>query len=351
MFRKLLQKPDSFSMTVLLLLMIWLIASDMKAQDLHYSQFYNSPLNTSPALTGIFNGDQRFMFSFRDQGRNIPVPYLTFTASYDRKIYPASNTDGFFGIGGFINYDEQGDSNLRLINVNATASYSRLLDEHNILTGGILLGFANRGFDPENLMWDSQWDPVTGMFNSNAGSGENFDFENFSFLETAIGLNYRWQSSTRTRIDIGAAGWHLNEPESNFSNSVDQSLPLRMSFYGIGSIQLDERLDFQLDILHQRQDAYRQLLFGGYLNYYLNQARGRVSQFRAGAGYKTTGEILFVKAGFQTNELFVGASYDIDLSEFGVFDEGSPGRGPELHLRYIIKHVKPKGRFKICPIF
>ena len=30
------------------------------SQDLHYSQFYNAPLVISPALTGIFNGDQRF---------------------------------------------------------------------------------------------------------------------------------------------------------------------------------------------------------------------------------------------------------------------------------------------------
>ena len=48
------------------------------AQDVHYTQFYNSPLTTNPALTGVFNGSYRigaiyrcrqfkfFQFSFPD---------------------------------------------------------------------------------------------------------------------------------------------------------------------------------------------------------------------------------------------------------------------------------------------
>jgi hypothetical protein len=57
------------------------------AQDIHYSQFYNSPLNINPAKTGIFNGDKRINLSHRNQWRSI-VPWTTFTASYDQKFYP-----------------------------------------------------------------------------------------------------------------------------------------------------------------------------------------------------------------------------------------------------------------------
>ncbi len=351
MFKGIFTELKKSCFHIVLMGYLLLCTHHINSQDLHYSQFYNSPIVVSPALTGIFNGDQRYMFSFRDQARNIPVPYLTFTASYDRKIYPKSNSNGFYGLGGFLNYDKQGDSRLRLINLNVAGSYSRILNKKNIITLGLAVGYANRGFDPVALTWDSQWDSQQNVFNESLPSGETFDFESFSYIETALGLNYRWQSSDRTKIDIGAGAYHLTQPQSRFYNSVEEDLPLRLSLYGIASLELTEDLDLQFDIMHQRQEVYRQLLFGSYLNFYLNQARGKDMQFRVGAGYKTTGEVLFIKAGFQINELFVAASYDIDLSEFGTVDVGSPGKGPEIHLRYIIKHVKPKGKFKSCPIF
>lgn len=322
-----------------------------QGQDLHYSQFYNAPSVLSPGLTGIFNGDKRATISFRDQGRSIPVPYLTFTLGYDQKIYPKKSDKGFFGVGGSLNYDKQGDSRLRLINLNLSGSYSRLLNSNNIITIGGLIGYANRGFDPSSLTWDTQWDTNTNSFNASIPNGESFDFESFSFIETGLGLNYRWQKTERTKLDLGVGGFHITQPNSKFNNSTEESLPMRLSFYGIYSRELTKKLDLQLDAMYQIQEAYNEFLFGGYLNFYLNQQRGKQRQFRVGAGYKTTAQVLFIKAGFQINELFLAASYDIDFSEFAGAHEGAAGRGPELHLRYIIKHVKPQGNFKGCPIF
>ncbi|MBT8233160.1 MAG: PorP/SprF family type IX secretion system membrane protein [Saprospiraceae bacterium] len=322
-----------------------------EAQDLHYSQFYNAPLNINPGLTGIFNGDQRVTLSFRDQGRSIPVPYLTFSASYDHKILPKKSKNGFFGVGAFFNYDKQGDSNLRLINLNLAGSYSRIINERNILTIGGLIGYANRGFDPAALTWDSQWDTRTNSFNSSLGSGETFSFESFGYLETGLGLNYRWQKTQRTKLDVGIGGFHLTSPQSRFNDAVDQKLPLRLSAYAIYTKELNADLDLQLDAMYQLQGEYREMLLGAYLNFYLNQTRGKERQFRVGGGYKTTADVLFIKAGIQINEWFLSASYDIDLSETASQHVGASGRGPELHLRYIIKHVKPLGKFKTCPIF
>ncbi len=317
------------------------------AQDLHYSQFYNAPLTVSPGLTGIFNGDQRYTASLRDQWRSVPVPWFTFSASYDRKIYPSNDAKGFFGAGVSFNYDKQGDSKLNLTNINLSGSYTRLLSEKNAVTIGIMLGFASRGFDPDGLFWDKQWDTANNVFNGSLGSGETFDFETFNFLETALGINYRWQNSSRTKLDIGVSGFHLTQPDAKFYNNVTESLPIRLSIYGIFSLELSNNLDLQLDILHQRQRSYRELLFGGYLNFYLNQKRGKETQFRIGAGYRTS-KAYFPKIGLEYKNIFVAISYDIDFSEFS--DDHSAG-GPEIHFRYIIKHPKPKGRFKICPIF
>ncbi|NNE27428.1 MAG: PorP/SprF family type IX secretion system membrane protein [Saprospiraceae bacterium] len=317
------------------------------SQDLHYSQFYNAPMTVSPALTGIFNGDHRFTASLRDQWRSVPVPWFTFSASYDRKIYPKKSGKSFFGAGLTFNYDKQGDSNLALANVNLAGSYTLFLNDKNALTFGLLLGYSNRGFDPDGLTWDKQWDPATNSVIVGGSSGEIFDFETFSFLETAVGLNYRWQKSSRTKLDIGVGGFHLNSPKAKFNNNVDESLPLRLSIYGIYSMRLNDDLDLQLDAMHQRQRQFEELLFGAYLNFYLNQQRGKNFQFRVGAGYRTT-QSFFPKVAVEYNNIFVAFSYDIDFSEFS--NDQSVG-GPEIHFRYIIKNVKPKGQFKICPIF
>ena len=342
---------DGKSRIIFLLLLVALIVPSLQSQDLHYSQFYNAPLVVNPALTGVFNGDQRVTFSFRDQGRSLPTPYLTFTAGYDQKIYPKKSDKAFWGIGGFFNYDKQGDSQLQLVNLNLAGSFSRIINKKNIITIGAMIGYANRGFDPEALTWDTQWDTNTNQFNETLGSGENFSFESFNFIETGLGLNYRWQKTDRTKFDIGVGGFHLTKPQSRFNDSVDQVLPMRFSMYAIHSRELSQKLDLELDAMYQLQDKYRELLMGAYLNFYLNEERGKNRQFRVGSGYRITADVVFIKAGIQINELFVSASYDLDLSEDAKIHPGGSGFGPELHLRYIIKHVKPLGNFKTCPIF
>jgi len=341
---------DAKSRVIVLLLLAALIFPSLKGQDLHYSQFYNAPLVINPGLTGVFNGDQRVTLSFRDQGRSLPIPYLSFTAAYDQKVYPKKSDKGFWGIGGFFNYDKQGDSQLQLLNLNLTGSYSRILNENNIITIGGMLGYANRGFDPEALTWDTNWDTSTNSFNGALGSGENFSFESFNFIETALGINYRWQKSERTKLDFGVGGFHLTKPKSRFYETVEQALPMRFSLYAIHSRELTDKIDVQVDVMYQLQDKYREFLIGAYLNFYLNQQRGKNRQFRVGGGYKTIANVLFIKAGIQINELFVAASYDLDFSDEAKAHLGGSGFGPELHLRYIIKHVKPLN-FKTCPIF
>ncbi|HEY8915865.1 MAG TPA: type IX secretion system membrane protein PorP/SprF, partial [Chitinophaga sp.] len=45
------------------------------AQDLHFSQFFNSPLTTNPANTGFIpDGNYRVGINYRNQWASIPVP-------------------------------------------------------------------------------------------------------------------------------------------------------------------------------------------------------------------------------------------------------------------------------------
>ena len=59
------------------LLFFILLAVAPKAQDLHFSQFYEAPLLRNPALAGLFEGDVRAQLVYRNQWGSVTTPYQT----------------------------------------------------------------------------------------------------------------------------------------------------------------------------------------------------------------------------------------------------------------------------------
>src|SRR5882724_143846 len=74
------------------------------SQDLHFSQFMNSPLVTNPANTGFIpDGDYRLGINYRNQWSSImAVPYKTMSAFGDMQIMQNENNTGWMGVGGVI---------------------------------------------------------------------------------------------------------------------------------------------------------------------------------------------------------------------------------------------------------
>lgn len=322
-------------------------STEVIGQDLHYSQFYNSPQTANPALTGIFKGDKRFMGNTRDQWRWVPVPWFTMGAAYDQKFLPKKSDNHFWSGGINFYHDRQGDSKLNLSTLNVSGSYSRILNEQNIITGGLTLGFSSRGFAPSALTWDKQWDGVT--FNPDIDPEENFDTERIYFLETGAGINYRYQRSSRTKLDLGVGAFHLIEPSAGFYNKENQKLPININFTGIASLYVMDVLDIQLHALHQMQNEYRETILGGLAKIYVSQKRGKETQLHLGMGYRTSGSLIPTVA-VEYTQFYVGANYDIDGTDFNTIENSRKG-ALEIHFRYTITDVKPLKDFKVCPIY
>lgn len=325
-----------------------LITFKVSGQDLHYSQFYNSPQNINPALTGLFQGTSRYLGSVRDQWRFVPVPWFTMSGAYDTKIPSKGNEKVLFGVGGNFNHDRQGDSKMNLSALNVQLATHYVLSPKHIFSGGLTLGFASRGFDTRSLTWDKQWDGE--VFNSSLPSGESFgNLERIYFLETGFGLNYRYQRSARTYIDAGAAVLHLLEPNQAFYNNRDAQLPQRFSLSLISNWKLTHALDLQVHALQQVQGAYEETLGGALVKIYMSQARGKALQLHLGLGYRTS-ESLIPTAAIQYNNYYVGLSYDVDTNDYNDI-VGSNKGGPEVHFRYIFTRVESLKNTKVCPIY
>lgn len=327
-------------------LLIFLIKFEAKSQDIHYTQFYNSPLNINPALTGIFKGDMRAIASVRDQWRSVPIPYTTFSGSYDMKYLPKKSDKYFYGLGGIFNYDQAGDSKLNLTDLNLSGSYNYLINKKNVLSGGLMLGIASEGFNETDLTWANQWDGFG--FNPGAGSGENFAKDRFTYLETGLGANYRYQSdSSRTYANVGVGLFHLTQPIAKFIEQGDPRLPMRVALSGQVNYQLTSTFDVQGHALAQFQGPYSEIVLGALAKLYVNQNKGKLFRIDLGASYRTSGFFAPTIA-FQYNQIYVGASYDINLGDFSV--QHSRRGGPEVHVRYIITKVQALNQ-KPCPIY
>lgn len=320
----------------------------INAQDLHYSQFYNSPQNINPALTGVFKGDHRFTLSMRDQWRFVPVPWFTLSGSYDRQYYFAHSDKHFLGLGAFFNHDRQGDSRLNLSSINVSGSYHRILTPNHIVSGGVVLGFASRGFNSTTLTWDKQWDGD--IFNGTLPSGESFsDLERINFLESGLGFNYRYQKDSRTHVDAGISALHLIKPRQSFYGESTVKLPQRITFSAVGNIKIASSFDIQLHALHQLQGEYEETIFGGLGKIYLSQKRGKEVQVHVGLGYRTAQSFIPTMA-VQFNNIYASLSYDVDTNEFNDILSSNKG-GPEIHVRYFIANVKSLKQVKVCPIY
>lgn len=344
--KMLMQKVHTMKQ-LLTMVILTVVSSCLVGQDLHYTQFYNAPHTYNPAHVGVYNGDKKIQADLRDQWRWVPVPWFTFGMAYDQKVYLKDSDKHFLSLGGNLAYDRQGDSRLSLASINFNPTYSRILTPNHILTGGLTLGFSTRGFSQDELTWDNQWTGET--VDLTRPSGEGFNTENIYFLETGLGVNYRWQRSRRTKLDIGIGALHLIEPSAGFYDNEDQKLPMHINFSAIGNFYLTENLDIQLHGLHQMQNEYRETVVGGLAKLYLNKKRGKQTELHAGLGYRFSGSIAPTVA-LQYNQIYVGLSYDSDRTDFNSVLEDNKG-GPEIHVRYTITNVKPLQAFKVCPIY
>ena len=100
----------------------------LRAQDLHFSQFFNSPLLTNPANTGFIpDGDYRLGVNYRNQWASVTAfPYKTMSAFGDWQTMQNQDNTGWLGIGGVILRDVAGTSVLTSTKVYGSVAYHQM---------------------------------------------------------------------------------------------------------------------------------------------------------------------------------------------------------------------------------
>ena len=95
-------------------------AVSVKAQDIHFSQFYLSPLNLNPAMTGAMDCNIRLVANYRNQWGSVlgANAYNTYSVSYDQKV-PVGRYD-YVGFGATFWNDVAGEVDFSTLTANVT---------------------------------------------------------------------------------------------------------------------------------------------------------------------------------------------------------------------------------------
>ena len=109
------------------------------AQDIHFSQWYNTPLNLNPSLAGV-SKDVQIIANYRDQWRAVASPYKTFQISADVRYSKKKWKKGALGLGINIYQDNAGDANLATTQGNLSIAYHVRTGDNSSFVGGIQAG-------------------------------------------------------------------------------------------------------------------------------------------------------------------------------------------------------------------
>ncbi len=336
------------------------------AQDIHFSQFNFSPVNTSAGYTNLFDGDYRFVVNYRNQWQSVPVAYNTVGASAEMNFKEFSKGSRLGG-GLILLYDRAGDSKLSSLSVGVPISVAMKVAEKHTISLGIQPGLINRSFSYQALYFDNQFNGD--RFDSTANSDESFGRTSFTVFDLGLGVAYKYAINDRTNFLLGYNAGHINMPKkySFFSNKSERlgirhavsanaqvkvaakwdiSLAFCSQFYsnGSGKVTLQEHQigTFATSYLPAKNFSMVGLDFG--LFYRLNPRNKGVSTSNKRS------DAIYPMAGLKYNNFQVHLSYDVNLSSFAMATRNNGGF--EISAIYILsrlKKINKKG--VVCPSF
>lgn len=323
-----------------------LLATLVKAQDPHFSQFFASPLTLNPAFTGKFDGQFRLAANHRDQWPSIPKAYVTTSASIDFSILKDKVPAGdVFGIGFSGLSDQSADAALKLNYGSISMSYHKALDEdgYNTIGAGFQGTYSSAILDMTKLTFEDQLtqNGFTGQTAEVLNNGKNQNY-----FDVNAGVLYSGSTDGYNNYYAGVSIYHINKPSLSFIDKT-WNLSSRMTVHGGGSFLVSDNLSVSTSAIFQIQNKATETVLGGALSANVNGDQNNPTSVYVGSWVRL-GDAIIPYVGIEINGLRIGASYDINTSSLKAAT-ASRG-GSEFSLIYI-KKQSTAGKGIPCPKF
>ncbi len=324
------------------------------AQDLHFSQFFNSPLTTNPANTGFIpDADYRIGAHYRNQYSSImAVPYKTISIFGDAQVFRERLENGWLGLGGVLLRDVAGSGSLTSTKVYGSVAYHQLLGLSSLLSAGFNVGFSNKSIDQSKLKFPDQFDGK--FFDVSLPTSVVLNNNNITYFDVQAGMNYAYFPTEDIYINAGYSIHHVNQPKETFfdvaviDSSGTQTIPMRHIGFLNAIYKLNDLVILNPNVYYTTQAKASELVLG--LNGAYNLSGDGAQQLIGGLYYRL-GDAVVPMAGFELNDLRFTFSYDATTSSLKNFNRY---RGA-LEFSVVKKgfYGAPKGNLRqtICPTF
>ncbi len=322
------------------------------SQDLHFSQFFNTPLLTNPANTGFIpDGDYRIGINYRNQWASVtPFPYKTMSAFGDWQTMQNSDNTGWLGLGGLILRDVAGTSVLTSTKIYGSVAYHQMINAGSLVSLGFNVGWANKRINTTNLTFPSQWNGK--FFDVHQTSvAPKLDDNNISYLDMQVGMNYAYFPSNDIYLNAGFSAMHVNRPKETFFTEQpgeNNRIPVRYTAFLNGSFKLNDRVIVNPNVYGSLQaNAYE--IVGG-LNAHYNASGDGEKVLIAGVYYRYKDAIIPM-VGLSFKDLTFTFSYDVTTSSLSNFNNGRGGMEFSLVKQGVVDRYMGNRRDAMCPSF
>lgn len=328
-----------------------LLAASAGAQDLHFSQFMNSPLLTNPANTGFIpDGDYRLGINYRNQWSSVmSIPYKTMSAYGDAQILQNENTDGWMGIGGVILRDVAGSGNLTSTRVYGSVAYHQMISYGSLLSLGFNVGWANKQINVTNLKFPDQFDGH--FFDNHLPTGVALAQNNTSYLDIQAGLNYAYFPNENTYLNLGFSTHHLNRPRESFFDpeaGVDNRIPVRHTAFINGSFKLNDQWIINPNSYVSLQAKSYEFVLG--LNAHYNLS-GDGENVLIGGVYYRNKEAVIPMIGLGYKDYVFTFTYDATMSTLKNYNNSRGAFEFSLVKEGLFDQYRGNRRESMCPSF
>ncbi|MBK5272638.1 MAG: PorP/SprF family type IX secretion system membrane protein [Bacteroidia bacterium] len=316
-------------------------------QDIHFSQFFETPLWRNPSLAGIYSGDIRVQAVYRNQWNSITDAYKTGSLNSEFKL-PIGKGNDFITTGIEMLYDKAGTIGWTSTHILPVLNYHKSLsNEHNrYLSLGFMGGLVQRRFDRSKITTNSQYDGL--------GDGESLTQPQYSYLDGSVGISYNsnLNDNPDNNFFLGAAYHHFNRPTNSFYRDPNIELHPKWVFSGGLKFGVTAYTYLTIQADQSVQGGFYETVTGAMYGLKLGEDPEHPTYtIHAGAFLRWNDAIIpVVKLDY--TPFSVALSYDVNISKL---KQSSYGRGgAELSVSYIgflSRFNKSTINYSRCPRF
>lgn len=282
-------------------------------QDIHFSQFNDSPETINPALTGkipfqkIDENILRIGGNFKNQGASITVPYRTYSAFIDGSFSSNKMRRSQIGLGLLLYNDNAGDGSLQNSSAMFNAAFTRGFNRFNTFqaTLGFSIGFINRSVNISNLVFDNQWNGV--KFDPEISNNENFSSNSIFSVNFNFGGLISYNMNKSLILRLGSSLNHINKPRTSFYDN-DNRINQKLIIHANATILTNSIMIIEPSLMYSTQSLASEFIIGS--NLYI---RNKDVNLILGLWYRFNRDIIPL-AGISYQGYKFAVSYDINTS-------------------------------------